>query len=191
MIRGKRNRIRTWDTAENKFKHTRLGVKWAANRRIEVVVEIPVTIRGTNASTGRDWERVGWLPYEMSSLQLERIFVRESLSPSARAAKVKEIVLAKAASANGVVHEASGEIWTVNPHGTWRASSMETHTGPRGPVVSAVIQQPLQTVIDRPAGARPMHLQWLPCPEFLCKGAFAPDDGMCVPRQMCEVLEGY
>jgi hypothetical protein len=93
----------------------------------------------------------------MTNMALEKIFVKESLSPSTRAAKVKEKVLAKAADAGGVVYEASGEVWTVNPDGTWRASSMETHVGPRGPVTSAVIQQPLRQVIDRPAGAHPQR----------------------------------
>ena len=31
-------------------------------------------------------------------------------------------------------------------------------------------------------------MDWLPAPEGLCKEAFAPDDHMCVPRQLVEVL---
>ncbi len=190
-VKSKRQRIRTWDPVTNEFRYTKIGVLWAANHRIEVVVEIPVTVRGTNASTGRQWVRTGWLPYEMSNMALERLWVKESLTPRQRADKVKELILAKAADQGGVVHEASGEVWEVNDSGTWRASSMETHMGPRGPITSAVIQQPLSQVIDRPAGVCPMHLEWLPFPEYICKEAFAPDDGMCVPRQMEEALDGY
>ena len=46
--------------------------------------------------------------------------MKESLSPSARAAKIKQMVLAKAADSDGVVHEASGEIWKVREDGTWK-----------------------------------------------------------------------
>ena len=70
--KGKKQRVRTWDPASNKFQYTKVGITWGANRRIEVVVEIPVTIKGTNASTGRQWERTGWLPFEMSNLALEK-----------------------------------------------------------------------------------------------------------------------
>ena len=191
-VKGKGQRIRTWDPVKNEFAHTKLGVLWAANKRIEVVVEIPVTIKGTNASTGRTWERVGWLPYEMSNMGLEKIWVKESMTPRQRADKVKEMVLARAADAGGIVHEASGEEWTVNPTGTWRASAMSTHVGPRGPVTSAVIQKPLVSVIDRPAGMHPMHLEWLPFPDDICKEAYNEIiDNMCVVRQMVEALEGY
>ena len=36
-----------------------------------------------------------------------------------------------------------------------------------------------------------MTLEWLPYPEHICKEAYADDDGMCVPRQMVEALDGY
>ena len=109
-----------------------------------------------------------------------------------KAEKVKEMVLARAADAGGIAHEASGEEWTVNPNGTWPASAMSTHIGPRGPVTSAVIQQPLVSVVDRPAGMHPMHLEWLPFPNDICKEAFNKImDNMCVVRQMVEALKGY
>ena len=95
--KGRKARIRTWDPADNKWSYTRTGVLWAANKQIEVLVEIPVHIHGRNASTGREWERVGWMPYEMSNLQIEKILVKESLTPRQRAAKVRELNLAKAA----------------------------------------------------------------------------------------------
>ena len=60
--------------------------------------------------------------------------------------------------------------------------------GPRGPVTSAVVHKKINTVIDRIAGARPQKLERLPYPDGLCEEAFAPDDGMCVPWQMVEVL---
>ena len=69
--KGKKARIRTWDAAKNEWSYTRTGVLWAANRQTECIVEIPTIISGRNASTGREWERVGWMPYEMSDLQIE------------------------------------------------------------------------------------------------------------------------
>ena len=95
--KGKKARIRTWDAAKNEWRYTHTGILWTANRQIEALVEIPVNIKGRNASTGREWERVGWMPYEMSDLQIEKIMVKESLTPRQRAAKVREVILAKAA----------------------------------------------------------------------------------------------
>ena len=190
--KGKKARIRTWDAAKNEWSYTRTGILWAANKQIEVIVEIPTVISGRNASTGREWQRVGWMPYEMSSLQIEKILVKESLTPRQRAAKVREVILAKATDSNGVVFSASGEVHTVDPDREFRASLMETHIGPRGPVSSAVIQKPLTTIIDRAAGVHPQRLEWLPYPEGLCKEAFNDiDDKCCVPRQMVEVLAPY
>ncbi len=69
---------------------------------------------------------------------------------------------------------------------------MEAHVGPRGPVSSAIIQKPLETVLDRAAGVHPQRLEWLPFPEGLCREAFNDiDDKCCVPRQMVEVLTPY
>ena len=141
MQKGKKARIRTWDPAKNKWSYTRTGVLWAANKQIEVIVEIPVTIQGRNASTGREWTRVAWFPYEQSDLQIEKILVKESMTPRQRAARVRELILAKAADTNGVVFAASGEVHTVDPDREFRASLMETHIGPRGPVSSALIQK--------------------------------------------------
>ena len=63
--KGKKTRTRTWDAAKNEWSYTRTRVLWTANRQIEIIVEIPTIISGRNASTGREWERVGWLPYVM------------------------------------------------------------------------------------------------------------------------------
>ena len=138
-----------------------------------------------------EWECVGWFPYEQSDLMIEKMLVKESLTPRQRAAKVREVILAKAADSEGVVFAASGEVHKVDESREFRASLMETHVGPRGPVSSALIQKPLNSIIDRVAGAFPQRLEFLPYPEGLCNEAFAPDDGMCVPRQMVEVLDGY
>ena len=51
LVRGKRRRLRTWDAGENRFRYTTFGVKWAAERRVEVVVDIPVLVRGRNPSS--------------------------------------------------------------------------------------------------------------------------------------------
>ncbi len=192
MQKGKKARIRTWDAAENKWRYTRTGVLWSANKQIEVIVEIPTLISGRNAGTGREWERVGWMPYEMSSLQVEKILVKESMTPRQRIAKVRELILAKASDTNGIVFQGSGEVHTVDPDREFRASLMETHVGPRGPVSSAIIQKPLASIIDRAAGAFPQRLEFLPYPEGLCRQAFNnKDDKCCVPRQMVEALDGY
>ena len=191
-VKGKRTRIKTWDAAKNEWNYTRTGVLWTSNCQIEVIVEIPTLISGRNASSGREWERVGWMPYEMSNLQIEKILVKESLTPRQRAAEVKRIILAKAADSHGVVFAASGEVHKVDESREFRASLMETHVGPRGPVSSAIIQKPLATVIDRAAGAHPQKLEWLPYPGGLCKEAFNDiDDKCCVVRQMVETLDGY
>ena len=76
-VRGKKTRIRTWDAGDNKWNYTTAGVRWATNKQIEVVVEIPTIIKGRNASTGKEWERVGWLPYELTDLAVGKIFVKE------------------------------------------------------------------------------------------------------------------
>ena len=47
--KGKKARIRTWDAAKNEWSYTRTGVLWAANKQIEVIVEIPTLISGRNA----------------------------------------------------------------------------------------------------------------------------------------------
>ena len=168
MVQGKRARIRTWDAARNQWTYTRTGTLWSANKKVKMIIEIPVTISGRNAGTGRQWERVGWLPYELSDLKAEKIMVRESLTPQQRLAAVKELVLQKAADASGTVYESSGETWTVAPDREWKASLMSTTQGPRGPVTVAKMHQSLSNVatqmsgssgiLDRAAGARPMRM---------------------------------
>ena len=94
---GNSSRIRTWDAAKNEWAYTKTGVLWSTNRQLQVVVKIPTRIVGRNYSTGQQWERAGWLPYEMASLQVEKIFVKESLTPRQRAHKVKDMILSKVA----------------------------------------------------------------------------------------------
>ena len=71
-VKGKRQRIRTWDPTRNAWDYTKAGALWSANSQHEMLVEIPVTINGRNAGTGKMWERVGWMPYEMSDLRAEK-----------------------------------------------------------------------------------------------------------------------
>ncbi len=112
--KGKKARVRTWDAAKNEWSYTRTGILWSSNKQIEVIVEIPTVISGRNAGTRREWERLGWFPYEQSDLQIEKILVKESLTPRQRAAKVREVVLAKAADTNNVVFAASGEVHKID-----------------------------------------------------------------------------
>ena len=107
----------------------------------------------------------------MTDLAIEKIFVKESLTPRQGADKVKEMILARVADSNGVVFEASGEVHRVDESRGFRASAMETHMMPRGPVTSAVVHKKITTVIDRVAGACPQRLEWLPYPDGLCKEA--------------------
>ena len=58
-LRGKKRRLRTWDAAENAFSYTSWGIKYYQNKRVEAVVSVPVRISGTNAVSGRQWERCG------------------------------------------------------------------------------------------------------------------------------------
>ena len=77
QVRGKRRRLRTWDPSANAFKYTTFGIKWAAERRVEVVVDIPVIIQGRNPNSGATWSRRGFLPVEQIAGQpVGRLFAR-------------------------------------------------------------------------------------------------------------------
>jgi len=63
-LRGKKRRICAWEAGDNSFNYTSWGIKYYQNRRVEAVVSVPVLISGTNATSGRQWQRRGYLPID-------------------------------------------------------------------------------------------------------------------------------
>ena len=41
------------------------------------MVQIPMLIHGRNASSGKEWERIWWFPYEQTDMAIEKVFVKE------------------------------------------------------------------------------------------------------------------
>ena len=89
-LRGKKRRIRTWDAGENTFNYTSWGMKGYQHRRIEAVVSVPVVIGGTNATSGRQWQRRGYLPMDQINGRLAgQVLVSISASREEQLAQLK------------------------------------------------------------------------------------------------------
>ena len=115
QVRGKRRRLRTWDPSANAFKYTQFGIKWAAERRVEVVVSIPVLIQGRNPNSGATWSRRGLLPVEqIAGRPVGRLFARAAGTQQEQINEVKRTVLDGIANQDNVLYEASGERWVYD-----------------------------------------------------------------------------
>ena len=118
-LRGKKRRLRTWDAGQNTFNYTSWGIKYYQNRRVEAVVSVPVRISGTNATSGRQWERRGYLPIDqVAGRPMGQVLVRAAASHDEQLAELKAQVRDSAAD-DGILYEASCEEWRIDPDGTW------------------------------------------------------------------------
>ena len=188
QVRGKRRRLRTWDAGENRFRYTTFGVKWAAERRVEVVVDIPVLVRGRNPNSGAVWSRRGYLPVEsIAGRPIGRLFARAGGTQAEQIAEIKRTVLDALANQDNVLYEASGESWIYDDESPWRASTLETYMGARRPMSTAVLHERLADALDTVGGVHPQVLD-LPHVFDICDEAFADaDDRLCLPRQLAKM----
>ena len=86
--KGQLSRLRTYDAGKNKWSYTAQGKRHYETKRTELVLSLPVKIRGTNATTGKTWERKSFLP--VTELEgASEILTREGLSPAQREVAVK------------------------------------------------------------------------------------------------------
>ena len=138
-LRGKKRRLRTWDAGENTFSYTSWGIKYYQNRRVEAVVSVPVRISGTNATSGRQWERRGYLPIDqVNGRPMGQVLVRAAASQDEQLAQLKAEVMDSAT--DGILYEASGEEWRLDPEGPWQVSTMVTRLGGALPVTTSRLQ---------------------------------------------------
>jgi len=174
MINGREKRLRTWDPALDKWvKYTKAGILFYDQKRVEVVVHVPVNIKGKR-SNGTNYDRVGWMPVS-DITSLSKIYVRDDLTETQRADAVKIQVLEALPEP---ILEVSGETWTYNDEATWRISSMTTKKTGEAFVTNAVMNRPL----------RVNPISTLSLPDNVIPEAFE-DKGNCVPRQLGAVLD--
>ena len=190
IIRGQERKTRTWNYVTDKFDYSRIGKLYYRNKKVEIIVDIPVLIEGRNPTSGATWERVTWLPVDrIEGLgSIGRIFANEADTPDQQMATAKQqIIAALGVNDNGrtVLNEASGETWYLRPDGQWRVSQMSTSTGgnggngegPIGPTTTTTIQEDMAAFMNRNFGARPKHLHFLPLADGICSEAYSDDDG--------------
>ena len=152
-LRGKKRRIRTWDAGENTFNYTSWGIKYYQNRRVEAIVSVPVRISGTNAASGRQWERRGYLPIDqVSGRPMGQVLVRAAASQDEQLAELKAEVMGGTAD-DGILYEASSEEWRLDPEGPWQVPTMVTQLDGVLPVTTSRLQQSMSNALDRIAGA--------------------------------------
>ena len=71
------------------------------------------------------YERLAWLP--VSQLSVNRVLVREDLTPSQRADAAKiEVLRSLPDLENGAIHIESQEAWYYDASRAWRVSTMTT-----------------------------------------------------------------
>ena len=125
---------------DNKFRYTQLGKRFYSRRQVEVVIQIPIRIKGRREN-GTYYIQNGWMP-SVNIPGLDRLWAREDLTPSDRNDQVRqqairyirETINAQDDEGNYIVHEHSDEVWTLNPAGQWRYSEMETRADATGAI---------------------------------------------------------
>ena len=97
--------------------------------------------------------------------------------------------LKKEMKAEGLLYEASGEEWRLDPEGAWQISTMVTERNIETflPVTTSMLQQSMSDAMDRIAG----HLAYdVPHASHLLPEALQVHaDRLCVPRQVAKIME--
>lgn len=169
---------RRWAPVDNSYKLTAVGKAYYRNKRTQYVVHVPVTIQGRRQS-GADYDRASWMP--IHRLGLQNVELPQNMSRERRGKHIRQRVSSSLES--DVLHEESGETWTLDRNSTWLISD---HS------VQYDGQVNVRTNIEREIrmGTEPLCASHLPFPEDICPRAFEEHaDRLCCPRQMARLLK--
>ena len=179
---GKTKKLaRTWSPSGN-FRYTKLGRQWFGRRKetTEMVVGIPVTVRGRNKKSNAEYTRQGMLPH--SALPgLGQLRVGTDLTREEQEKQAKDQVMAAIDNTEALI-EVSEETYELRG-GTWRISRLTTKVAEDGDIVTeAVLNRPL-------SDGKPYSLSTLWHPEGLHPCCYDETDN-CVPHQV-SILLGF
>ena len=179
-VRGVQKIARTWDPAELAWRYTRLGLTFFRRRRVEYVVDLPVTVVGRRQN-GTYYERSMTMP--VSSLGIGRLHLPAHLDSADAERLVKSRVLDALnprRTADGLeLYQYSEEIWFLDESGDWKISSMEA-------VPIAAGTPEVRVVLDRPLRHLPSVSDVLNPQDFIPEAFEFGND--CVARQLSAAL---
>ena len=165
-VRGQDRATRSYDPVSNKWKYTRLGLRFYRNRQVQWVVKVPSKHTGKR-SNGQPYSRDAYFPVEAP------IALRATLSQAQRDARIRAEVTRLFPS--GLLAEFSEERVMIDNTRPWSINEMITEPG---------AGEPETTVLERPLGMKP-SVSTLLFPEHLCEAAWdSTPDRLCVARQI-------
>ena len=112
--------------------------------------------------------------------------MRAAASQDEQLAELKAEIMDSAE--DGLLYEASGEEWRLDPEGSWQISKMITRLDATSlPVTTSMLQQSMSDAMDRIAG----HLSYdVPHAIHLLPEALQTHaDRLCVTRQVAKIME--
>ena len=178
MLNGEERQIRRWDAGKSDFNYTQLGREYYKKERIEVMVGIPVSIRGTNKKSNLSYTRSGQLWHSTLGIDVK---VPKALNRLERDKHIKAEVK-KQLPPTGSIFEDSDEQYFLAEGGEWSVSTLTTQPGEGGqPVVEAVIDRPLRS-------ATPFVYEFLPYREGIMPEAYEASNN-CVCHQLAAQTE--
>ena len=182
-VDGKEVRLRTLSAEGTKWHYTAAGRQFYAQPRSQCVIQIPVTIHGTNSGTpynrGEDF-----LPVHERWPALEAILLDQHLTDAQKKVRIKEEVKRRKGITDTpiVIEVESDEEFRYDPtrEHAWRIHIMTTVPSAHGPSVSVALRQPMGAFHNTAT---------VPYPQQVLDVCFEKhDDKLCVPRALAQLL---